>query len=160
MPFWAVAQTETQRERTAQRFLQHAGFTTYLPLIKANRRETPLFPAYLFVELDELGGWSRAENIIGVIELLRTGDRPHKLPDDVIPGIKAKERDGIVRLPKKPAQIIGPKIGDTIMIMRGSFADHLGLYDGALPHERAAVLLALLGRHVRIELDRVDFRRV
>jgi transcriptional antiterminator RfaH len=160
MPFWAVAQTETQRERTAQRFLQHAGFETYLPLIKEHKRLTPLFSAYLFVELDEAGGWSAVDHTVAVLGLLRAGDLPAKLPEDVIPNIRAKERDGIVRLPRKDKPIFGPRRGDPMLVLRGSFADHVGLYDGALAHERVAVLLSLLGRQVRVELERMDLRRL
>jgi transcriptional antiterminator RfaH len=157
MPFWAVAQTESQRETTAERFLKNRGFVTYLPLIKAtNARPVPLFPAYLFVELGEFG-WSLVDNTIGVLGLLRSGDRPAKLPDDVIPKLRRQERNGVVHLPKKPQ---GPQIGDRMMILRGSFADHIGLYDGTLARERVAVLLSLLGRHVRVELDGVDLRRL
>jgi hypothetical protein len=35
----------------------------------------------------------------------------------------------------------------------GPFADHVGLYQGALPHGREVALFELLGRMTRVEFD-------
>jgi transcriptional antiterminator RfaH len=153
MSFWAVAQTENQRERTAQRFLEHSGFQTYLPLVKEQQRTAPLFPSYLFVTI--LDRWHAVENTVGVLQLLRAGDVPARLDDQIVTTIKRKERDGIVRLPKRR----GIGLGDRVRIIRGSFADHFGVYDGMLPRDRVIVLLELLGRKVHVEIDNCDLRQ-
>ena len=45
-------------------------------------------------------------------------------------------------------------------VTKGAFTGHLALYDGQAPHERVAVLLALLGGRVRVELPEADVEAV
>jgi transcriptional antiterminator RfaH len=156
MSYWAVAYTESQREQTAKRFLEQAGYETYLPLVAVKKRTIPLFPAYLFVQV--VDRWYSISNTIGVVELLLSGDVPAKVPDDVIPAIRRRERDGVVHLPKEPKPR-GLQLGDTVRIIRGSFADHYGLYDGQSGKDRVAVLLSLFGRLTRTEIASIDMRR-
>jgi transcriptional antiterminator RfaH len=155
MSYWAVAYTESQREQTAKRFLEQAGFETYLPLVAVRKRTVPLFPAYLFVKI--VDRWYSIGNTIGVVDLLLSGDMPAKVPDDVIPAIRRRERNGVVHLPKPKSS--GLQLGDTVRIIRGSFADHYGLYDGQSGKDRVAVLLSLFGRLTRTEIASIDMRR-
>jgi hypothetical protein len=39
------------------------------------------------------------------------------------------------------------------MIKVGPFQDHIGLNQGAIPHEREVALVNFLGRMTRVELD-------
>ena len=149
---WGVAQTESLRERTAQRWLEASGIETWLPLIRTGRQIEPLFRGYLFVELN--GAWSGIENTIGVLRLLRSGDQPAKLPIFEIARLRAMERDGLVRLPK-PRGII---VGDHVRVIRGIFADHLAIYDGQSNRDRVWILLEFLGQHTRAEIKTGDFR--
>jgi transcriptional antiterminator RfaH len=153
MSFWSVVQTESQREPTADRFLQQAGFETYLPMIRAAARLVPLFPGYLFVRLGEFR-WSVVDNTIGVLHLLRSGERPAELRDKIIGDLRGMERNGLVRLPKPR----GLHLGDKVRVIRGSFADHVGLHDGLSSRDRQFILLELLGRQVRVEIPSADLR--
>ncbi|HEY2242621.1 MAG TPA: transcription termination/antitermination NusG family protein [Xanthobacteraceae bacterium] len=151
---WGVAQTESSRERTAARWLEAAGTNTWLPLIRAGARVEPLFRGYLFVELG--GSWAAIENTIGVLKLLRSGERPAQLPVFELARLRAMERDGLVRLPKPR----GLLIGDKIRVIRGLFADHLAVYDGQSSRDRVWILLEFLGQQTRAEIQRADFRTV
>jgi transcriptional antiterminator RfaH len=144
---WSVARTESLRERKAQRWLAQAGFTTYLPVISGKTRLNPLFPSYLFVQISA-SGWSRVESTIGVLELLRAGDRPAVIADCVTGEIQAREQDGIVRLPERPRW----QVGDRIVVGSGTFLGQIGLFDGMGPRQRVFVLLNLFGRQTRAEL--------
>jgi transcriptional antiterminator RfaH len=151
---WGVAQTESSRERTAQRWLEATGTETWLPLIRAGARVEPLFRGYVFVELG--GSWAAIENTIGVVKLLRSGERPARLPEAEIARLRGMERDGLVRLPKPR----GLLVGDRIRVIRGLFADHLAIYDGQSSHDRVWILLEFLGQQTRAEIKRADFRTV
>jgi transcriptional antiterminator RfaH len=152
MPYWTVAQCEPRRERVAQYFLEQAGFESYLPLIKsAAAKIVPLFPSYLFIVVEN--AWWSIDNTIGVVHLLKNGERPAKLSDRTVDQIRSQEKNGIIKLPEKPKL----KIGDKVRILRGSFADRFALYDGMSGKERAFVLLEMLGRQVRTEVRRIDF---
>jgi transcriptional antiterminator RfaH len=150
-----VAQTETLRERTAQRFLSQADFETYLPMIGGKNRAVPLFPAYLFVRLGDTG-WSRIDNTIGVLQLLRSGDKPAKVPDHIINEIRGREHNGVVRLPERPCW----QPGERVRIDKGTFLGQTGLFDGMSARERVFVLLNLFGRQTRAELPVADLQPV
>src|SRR3546814_4907858 len=73
MTRWYVAQTQAQGEERARLNLERQGFRTYLPRYRRERRharrrdvvQAPLFPGYIFIELDlEQSPW-RSINEIG-----------------------------------------------------------------------------------------------
>jgi transcriptional antiterminator RfaH len=167
MAYWSVAQTENRRESTAADWLQRAGFETYLPKIKIVRqvirghtrahermcsisRVEPLFPSYLFVRV--VDRWYAIANTIGVMQLLLAGNQPAPIADQEINKIKAKERGGLIRLPPPPRI----KLGDQVRVLRGTFADHIGIYDGMSGKQRERVLLDLLGQRVPVLLPSAD----
>jgi transcription antitermination factor NusG len=147
MAFWSVAQTEPQREAVAVHFLGEQGFDTYLPVIKAQRRLLPLFPSYVFVQIES--AWWAITRTIGVLRVLTNGDHPAELRDDVIAKIRAQEKNGIVKLPTPRPRFV---IGDKVSVIAGSFLGQIGIYDGMAGKARERVLLDLLGRQVRVEL--------
>ena len=156
--FWACARTESKREAVAKRFLELAGFETYVPRVREQRLRrgkrietiSPLFPAYAFIVIDQQ--WHRARWTVGVLALIMDGDRPARVPDQVIAGIRAREVRGAVELPKSS----GLKPGDHVKILGGPFRGRLALYAGMKPHQRVEVLLALLGSQQRVILPRAD----
>ena len=150
MSFWAVVQTETQREHAVRLLLMRASYETYLPRIKVRNRITPLFPSYLFVRLAQRQFypvmWTPH-----VTRLLMAGDRPAQLPEDVVNQIRKREHNGIVKLPTRQF-----RKGQKVRIIGGSFKGHIGLYEGMSGKDRQRILLELLGQSVPIELSGKD----
>jgi transcriptional antiterminator RfaH len=155
LSYWAIAQTESQREVIAAYFLSIAKFETYLPRIKINRgrksRVVPLFPSYLFVRV--LDQWRAVESTIGVTRMIVSGGAPARMRDEELNKIRAREVNGIVRLPKPPKRF---EQGDRLAIVKGSFRGHACLFEGMSTHDRVAVLMDLLGRKVKLELATSD----
>jgi transcriptional antiterminator RfaH len=150
MSYWTVAQTESQRERTASVFLAQNGFETYLPRIKKRKLVEPLFPGYIFIRIER--HWHTINTTIGILRILLAGECPAMLRNEVVDEIRAREdRRGFIRLPK-PTH----KRGAKVRITRGTFTDHLGIYDGASRKDRERVLLAILGRMVPVEVAPAD----
>ena len=118
-------------------------------------RSLELFLGYCFVLIVH-DRWYAARWCPGVTRLVLAGERPAIVPDAIIDGLRQRERAGFIELPKPPRF----KRGDPVKVSAGSFAGHLGLYDGQRPHERVAVLLALLGASVRVTLPKDDIERV
>ena len=154
MSYWAAAQLDARHVRLALYCLQLSGFETYAPRLRQRRvwrgrkiETTPLlFTSYVFVLV--VDHWWAAHRTPGVIRLVLDGDRPARVPEAVVAELKQRERNGLIEL-TKPLRF---RRGDPVKVTRGAFAGHLGLYDGQAPHERVAVLLALLGGRVRVEL--------
>jgi transcriptional antiterminator RfaH len=147
MSYWACARTETGREKFAEHMLARAGFATYFPIIAVRRglngRRTtvtsPLFANYLFFTVGADGHWYDAKRTPGVNSVLLDGQRPARVPDQVILGLKARERDGFISLPRF-------RVGDAVRITKGAFAGVDALYSGQAPRERARILLEWLGQ--------------
>jgi transcriptional antiterminator RfaH len=162
MAFWSVAQCQPApgRDRIAVRCLALGGFEAYQPQLCEQRTvrgrrvvvRRPLFPCYLFIRIETR--WYPICSTPGITRLIRAGDCPARVPDHIIDAIRSRERKGVVVLPSQF------KRGDPVRVLRGPFRQQLALYDGQAPHERVAVLLALLGASVRVELSRTDIERV
>jgi transcriptional antiterminator RfaH len=156
MSYWACARLVPHQERLALFHLERIGFATYLPRLRERRISRgrrivvtpPLFPGYCFLTIETQ--WHAARWSIGILGLIMDGLRPARVPDDVISEIRARERGGLVELPKPP----GPKLGDRVRVLVGPLQGQLGLYAGQRPHERVLVLLALLGGQQRVELPK------
>ena len=149
--YWTVAQTESQRERVAADHLERGGFEVYLPRIKNRKKKIePLFPCYLFVRI--IDRWHAINATVGILRVLTCCDHPARVTDEIINELRARENPhGFVRLPK-------PKPGKHVRILRGSFADHVGVYEGASGKDRERVLLALLGRMVVVDVRPADLQ--
>src|SRR3954469_24743170 len=104
--FWCAARLMPKAEACATHFLGLAGFEVYLPRLRESRvvrgrriaLQPPLFPGYCFVLIVSLQFYS-ARWCPGVIDLIRDGAAPAKVPDHIIDDIRGRERDGLVELP-------------------------------------------------------------
>src|SRR5262249_41247416 len=101
------ARLEPRRERVALYHLGRVGFETYCPRLREHRRingrraliTPPLFPRYAFFVIESQ--WHAARWSIGVLGLIMDGLRPARVADSVISEIKARERGGLVELPRR-----------------------------------------------------------
>jgi transcriptional antiterminator RfaH len=155
---WYVAQTRPHAENKASVHLRRQGFDVYLPRYLKQRRHArrvdtvavPLFPNYLFVAVDmSTQRWLSIQSTIGVVRLVRDGERPAPVPPEIIETLKGHEDEsGFIRLVRPPR--FTP--GDQVRVIAGAFSDCLGLYEGMSGEARVAILLELLGRKVRVVL--------
>jgi len=158
-PQWYVVQTQANAENKAVVHLTRQGFATYLPRYLKRRRHArrvdvvaaPLFPRYLFVEIDmAVQRWRSIYSTVGVSRLVCNGELPASVPDRVVDLLKKREDvSGFIRLDHRPKF----KTGDRIRIVEGAFYDCLGIYDGMPDRDRVGILLDLLGRKVCLLLD-------
>jgi transcriptional antiterminator RfaH len=158
-PQWYVVQTQANAESKAVAHLARQGFATYLPRYLKRRRHarrvdvvaSPLFPRYLFVEIDmALQRWRSIYSTVGVSRLVCNGEYPASVSDRVVDLLKKREDpSGFIQLDHRPKF----KTGDKIRILEGAFYDCLGIYDGMPDRDRVGILLDLLGRKVRVVMD-------
>jgi len=158
MKQWFVASTKAREESRALFNLKQQGFNAYLPQYKKTRRHArktdvvlaPLFPKYLFVEIDmNKQKWSAINSTIGVGKLLQFGSHPTPVPVDLIHEIRAREgSEGIILMDK----CLKIKTGDAVNITSGAFIEHSGVFDCYHDDERVVILLNLMGRNIRVRL--------
>lgn len=163
---WYVVHTQPQSEKRAEFNLRQQGFKTYLPCYLRNRRHArrvevvprPLFPRYMFVDLDlEKDRWRSIQSTFGVSGLVLNGDVPASVSDEILDEIRNREDDrGYVTL-GLPAGI-GP--GSRVRLADGIFAESKGIIDRIADGCRVAILLEMLGREVRVFVPAAAVRTI
>ena len=83
------------------------------------------------------------------------GEHPGRVPDGVIESLRAREHDGLIELPTRPAFLPG----DRVRIIRGALQGQIAIFQDMKPKERIEVLLSILGAERRLELARRDVLR-
>ena len=156
---WYVVQTQINAELKAARNLLRQGFEIYLPRYlkrrsharKIEKVPAPLFPRYMFVQIDmATQRWRSIQSTFGVSHLVLQGSDPARVAPQVIDSLRAREDDGgYVALDKRPKFALGEKV----WVLAGVFAENFGLFDGMADRERIAILLDLLGRKVRVSIE-------
>lgn len=159
MKMWYVVYTHAKNEKAALQNLCRQGFNAYLPLHRKQRRHArrvdwvtlPLFPRYLFVEMDiQKTRWRVINSTIGVIRLFTQGLLPTPVPPGVVEDIQSHEDEsGMVVLNTADSL----KKGDVVRITSGAMFDHVGIFDCADDSQRVVILLNLLGREVKVRLS-------
>lgn len=153
---WYVAQTQAHAEERACLNLERQGFRTYLPRYRRERRharrrdvvKAPLFPGYVFVQLDlERSPWRSINGTFGIARLVCHGERPAPVPAGVVEAIAAKAgSDGLIELQPPPL-----RKGEPLQIVSGALAECRGFFERMADRDRVVLLLDLLGRKVRVE---------
>lgn len=156
MKRWYVAQTQQRAEERARINLERQGFHTYLPRYRRERRHArrldvvrvPLFPGYIFIELEpERAPWRCINGTFGVNHLVCRGAVPAAVPEGIVEELAGRENEeGLINV-----QLPRFKKGEPLRIVSGALADCLGLFERMADRDRVVLLLDLLGRKVRVE---------
>lgn len=160
MKRWYVVESLPRAEERAALNLERQGIRTYLPRYLKRRSHArrveqvpaPLFPGYLFVALDVAAEpWRRVNGTFGCRQLVCDGEKPAPLPRGVVRALRAREDEaGFIRL---VAQGAGFRRGDRVRITEGPLAERMGLVESVTDAQRVVLLLDMLGRRVRVQLD-------
>ena len=145
---WFVVATKPNAEQAAKMNLARQGFAPYLPQIKTTRRHArrveivkrPLFPGYIFVELDAgQARWRSINGTYGVRHILINAGRPQAVPDELVEALVAREQDTSGGILVK---------GDTVEVYGGPFDAQIGEVLSMDDANRVRLLLNLMGGQV------------
>jgi transcriptional antiterminator RfaH len=154
---WGVINTHPHKESLAVENLRRQNFETYCPLvrkrIKHARREQdvlrPLFPTYVFVQIDVTAHrWRAISSTFGVRTLVSFGERLSFLHDNFIDSLKAREVDGEIVRPETPYAV-----GQKIKVSGGAFDGLVATIVEMSEKDRLIVLMDLLSRPVRVKIE-------
>ena len=153
---WYVVHTQPFAESQAMSHLEMQGYRAICPRYrrvvrharKARSVLAPLFPNYLFIRLDiSRDQWRSVNGTRGVVRLLMQGGTPQPVPDGIVEGLQARMReDGTIDFRS------ALKMGGTVRIVDGPFAEFVGTLEHLDAGGRVRVLLTLLGRSVSVAL--------
>ena len=159
MTTWLALYTKPYKERQVRDLLRAQDIETYLPEITVQRyggtKKKPFFPRYLFARVDPQSPtlldvrWTP-----GLTYIVRVGDRPVPVPDQVIEHIRRRlEHMGTL----KPEDRF--KEGDHVRITRGPLEGLDAVFDRRLSAEgRVRIFLQLVNRLVAAEVDAEDLQ--
>ncbi|MDC0954963.1 transcriptional activator RfaH [Alphaproteobacteria bacterium] len=154
---WYVAQCKPNATHIAVRNLNNQGFASFLPLQEGTKRKgkgfqrqiRPLFPGYLFVQLDASEGpWRKINSTRGIARLVRFGAELCVVPGAIIAGLKARCNEmGII-------QDAGAlSVGDRAQVTHGPFSGFLATIINVEASARIYILLDIMGQSTTVSID-------
>ena len=148
MPEWRLIRTKSGKERMVEEQLSLSLSDVLLPLLRTTvcrwgkpaNTVTPLFPCYLFARFDFGTEYNRVRYRSGVRELVRAGNEPVVVPEDVIAKLKQRCAAGPLELPA-----VTFRIGDRVQIVEGPLRGFEAVFERYLSGaERVALLMSSL----------------
>lgn len=159
MKDWYAVSAHPRQESRAEVNLRRQGYVAWLPKLLRSRRHArrvdtvayPLFPGYLFVQLQSCSqSWRPINSTFGVRHIVTLGGRPAPVCLGVVEELQTLADDqGIV----SPA-LHELKIGQSLRILTGPFSERVGTLMRLPDSERVMMLLSLLGREVPVVVSR------
>lgn len=158
---WYVIQCKPRQDRRALAHLECQGFACYLPTrhitrIRAGRKvevRESLFPGYLFARLDSRkDNWGPIRSTRGVDQIVRFGEHPTPVPDEIIEQIRA-------RLASAPAENDCLKPGERVQITGGVFSQVEAIFVADDGDDRVVLLMNILQREQTVSFPLRNVRK-
>ncbi len=154
---WYLLSSKPHKDAQAEDQLLNQGYEVYRPLAQRLRKRRgkmiklteSLFPRYMFIQLDTLeDNWTPIRSTYGVNQIVRFGDEPAKVPDQLIATLKQNESS----LGEKAIDLDKFHTGDQVILTGGPFKGLSGAflsYDG---EQRAMVLLEIMNSETKLAI--------
>lgn len=100
---WLLLYTKARAESWADVNLRKQGFSTLVPRVRQGDGFGPLFPRYVFVGAPPGADLRPARSTRGVLYVVQCGEKPARVPHDVIDAIRERmDAQGVVQLEGRP----------------------------------------------------------
>lgn len=104
---WLLLYTKPNAEAWTEVNLRNQGYVSLIPRVAARGGFRPLFPRYVFAGHSSTLSPRALANTSGVLYVVSIGERPARVPLDVIDDIRGRmNENGVVHL--EPATIVDP----------------------------------------------------
>ena len=155
-PRWFAVETLVRKEHVAYRNLLQQNFIVYLPkrlqttrhARRLNTEQVPLFPGYLFVQLDlARDGWRGVATTPAVRQILSSGGKPVPVRHGVVETlIESSDDNGLLYF------IAESRTSGAVRLISGPFASELGILERLDRADRVSFLLSMMNRQVRVSM--------
>ncbi|MFZ6048993.1 transcription/translation regulatory transformer protein RfaH [Pseudomonas sp. CR3202] len=160
LPHWYLIQCKPRQDARAEENLARQSYTCFRPICTVTRRRAngeqqcleSLFPGYLFIQLDRVtDNWHPIRSTRGVSQLVRFGDQPAIVPDELVDEIRQR-----LAAPPEPTSDLAP--GDRVRLTGCNFKDLEAIFLAQDGNKRALILLQLLQREhtISVPLRSID----
>jgi len=152
---WVVLLIKPRQEQLARDNVLNQGAEFYYPRAYIRSEKTrkvavaSLFPGYAFAR-PASSAWTFLRSTNGVRDVLMAGgERPAVVRDAEIAKLQRREgADGIISL-----EVTQFTPGEHVRVEAGPFQDFDAIVDNTVARDRVCVLLSVLGRMTRVEVD-------
>ena len=156
--YWYCVQTKPNREKYAQMQLERQGMQTYLPFVKIQKTIRkriewvirPMFSRYLFLKATDDILFSRVESTLGVSKLVKFGQQPTKVPNNIIEDIQHHCQDDIMT--------IDPELfeqGTSVKILDGPYQGIEAIFSHYTnDQQRIVILMEMMQNLVEVEISK------
>jgi len=158
MNSWYVVNTKPHTEFKVISYLVSKDVKIFMPKLLVTRKHArkiekvlrPLFPTYLFVNVNINKSYRLINNAIGVKGILSSGDIPSCVPKEVIDNLfKYTNSEGLV----SKLDTSNFKLGQIVKINDGLFSGNIGKFCGMSDKDRVSIFLEFLGRQVKVSIS-------
>ena len=159
---WYLAQCKPNATQIAVRNLDNQSFGTFLPLQEITKRKgkifqrqiRPLFPGYLFVQIDpDQGPWRQVNSTRGVARLVRLGAEPSLVPNEIVEALMAQcDKQSVLRQTSE-TQSSQFHAGNQAKVTQGPFSGFIATIRDIEPNNRINILIEILGQATKIAIS-------
>lgn len=152
---WYLIQCKGGESFRAASQLENQGYHIFHPALAVQRKRRgklvwltePLFPHYLFIELDQVASnWRPIRSTRGVLRLVTFGDQPAAVPSHIVETLRQHSAED------EATKEVYFHAGDAVEVTDGPFKGQLAQLTELKGQERALLLLTLLNRPQQVEV--------
>jgi len=150
---WIAIKSKPMQEGKVVKHLRNQNVVTYCPMVynSRTRRREPLFPSYLFAQIDEGQPWAFINHTHGVLYVLTSGSLVSRVPSKLIADLIASENsNGVITLPEEVEFFRDQEL----LVTDGPFKGHIGKFLSCVGSRRVELLLQLLGTLHKVSMPR------
>lgn len=157
MPSWYVVNVKPKKEGQVERLFVEGGFEIYCPKYRRERRVVPFFPGYAFLRFDFPEQFQMVKYTRGVKRVVGTDDGPTPVPDEVVLGIRDRERDGLIAFERYGEE---PAVGDEIEVVEGPLKGLKGIFRREVGEsERVMILLNYVSYQAQLLIEKGKIKK-
>jgi transcriptional antiterminator RfaH len=154
---WFVINTKPKKEAQVERLFREGGFTVYCPKYVRERQVRPFFPGYAFLAFDFPRQYQTVKYTRGVKRVVGRDEGPTPIPEEVVAGIRAREKDGLIVFEKYGEE---PAVGDEIEVVEGPLKGLKGVFQKEIgDHERVMILLNYVSYQGQLLIEKSKLRK-
>jgi transcriptional antiterminator RfaH len=156
---WYLVQCKPNAAQIAVYNLENQSFGTFLPLQEFTKRKSkifqrqirPLFPGYLFVQIDpDEGPWRQVNSTRGVARLVRLGAEPSVVPNEIVEALVAQcDTQNILRQTSE-TQL---HAGNEAQVTQGPFSGFIATISDIEPNNRINILIEIMGQTTKVAIN-------
>ena len=158
MPRLYVINIQPKKENQVERLFVEGGFTIYCPKYVREKRVAPFFPGYAFLQFVFPEQFQMVKYTRGVKRVVGNDDGPTPIPGEIVEGIKARERDGLIVFERYGEE---PAVGDEIEVVEGPLKGLKGIFRKEVgDSERVMILLNYVSYQGMLVIEKDKLKKI